>query len=270
MNHAIRALIVDDEELGRKNLQFAIEEHSNWLIAAQASSVANARLALATHSIDVIFLDIQMPRETGLQLARELSEQATPPLIIFVTAFNEHAIEAFELHALDYLLKPLNDRRLAQALERAESMLGLQQQANYAKSLRHYLEDEQDKERTIQKYWQQVGVRSIGKIETVMLDDVLWIEAQGNYMQLHTGTRQILYRASMARLEKHLDPSMFLRIHRSTIVRIDQILRIQIADDNHYKMTLRCGDQVLISERYIAVVKDVLAHHFSSEAPIKR
>jgi two-component system LytT family response regulator len=261
MNQTIRALIVDDEELGRKNLQCAIEDHSNWIIAAEATSVANARLILTTQNIDVIFLDIQMPRETGLQLARELSEQNLPPLIIFVTAFNEHAIEAFELHALDYLLKPLNDTRLAHALERAESMLALQQQANYGMALRHYVEDENSKKHTTQEYWQQVSVRSIGKIETISLTDVFWIEAQGNYMQLHTDKRQVLYRASMARLEKHLDPSIFLRIHRSTIVRKDQITSIYATVDNHYKMLLRSGDQVLISERYIAAVKEVLAQH---------
>lgn len=256
-----RALIVDDEALGRQNLQSAIEEHANWVIATQASSAANARLALASKNIDVIFLDIQMPRETGLELARELSEQARPPLIIFVTAFNEHAIEAFELHALDYLLKPLNDTRLAHALERAERMLALQQQANYSNALRHYVEDENSKTCATQKYWQQVSVRSIGKIETVLLDDVLWIEAQGNYMQLHTGTRQILYRASMAALERHLDPSIFLRIHRSTIIRKDQIASIHTGADNNYKMLLRCGDQLVISERYIAAVKETLSQH---------
>ena len=261
MNQPIRALIVDDEVLGRKNLQCAIEAHRNWIIAAEAASVANARLALGTQHIDVIFLDIQMPRETGLQLARELSELSSPPLIIFVTAFNEHAIDAFELHALDYLLKPLNDSRLAHALERAESMLALRQQANYGKALRRYVADENNKEQTIQEYWQQVSIRSIGKIETVSLADVHWIEAQGNYMQLHTATRQILYRASMARLEQHLDPSMFLRIHRSTIIRKDQIARIYATADSHYKMVLRCGDEVLISERYIAAVKEVLARH---------
>lgn len=258
MNQTIRALIVDDEALGRKNLLCAIESHRNWSIAGQASSVANARLALSQQNIDVIFLDIQMPRETGLQLAQELSEQTTPPLIIFVTAFNEHAIEAFELHALDYLLKPLSDTRLAHALERAESMLALQQQANYGKALRQYIEVENDKAHTIQKYWRQVSIRSIGKIETVLLADVLWIEAQGNYMQLHTNTRQILYRASMISLEKHLDPSIFLRIHRSTIVRKDQIASIHVTTDNNYQMKLRCGDQVLISERYITAVKTVL------------
>lgn len=261
MNQTIRALIVDDEELGRKNLQCAIEDYGNWIIAAEATSVANARLILATQNIDVIFLDIQMPRETGLQLARELSEQSLPPLIIFVTAFNEHAIEAFELHALDYLLKPLNDTRLTHALERAESMLTLQQQANYGKALKRYVEDENNKEHTTQEYWQQVSIRSIGKIETVSLADVLWIEAQGNYMQLHTSTRQILYRASMARLEQHLDPSLFLRVHRSTIIRKDQIASIYATTDNSYKMLLRCGDQVLISERYIAAVKEALAQH---------
>lgn len=261
MSTTIRALIVDDEELGRKNLQYAIEEHKNWMIAAQASSVASARLILATQDIDVIFLDIQMPRESGLQLAQELCHQAEPPLIIFVTAFNEHAIEAFELHALDYLLKPLNDTRLAHALERAASMLALKQQANYGKALRQYVEEGDNSGKGAQKYWQQVSVRSVGKIETVSLNDVLWIEAQGNYMQLHTETRAILYRASMARLEQHLDPAIFLRIHRSTIIRKDQIVSIHVAADNNYRMILRCSDQVLISERYIAAVKEVLAQH---------
>jgi len=123
------------------------------------------------------------------------------------------------------------------------------------------VKDENNKQLATPDYWQQVSVRSIGKIETVALTEVLWIEAQGNYMQLHTSTRAILYRASMARLEQHLDPSIFLRIHRSTIIRKDQIASIYATADNSYKMLLHCGDQVLISERYIAVVKGVLAHH---------
>ncbi len=257
MSQVIHALIVDDEELSRKNLQCAIEECSEWIIGAQASSVATARQILAEKSIDVVFLDIQMPRESGLELARELSQQAAPPLIIFVTAFNEHAIEAFELHALDYLLKPLNDDRLKQALTRAERLLELQQQATYAESLRRYVHEEQEDK--AKEYWQQVCVRSVGKIETVGLAQVNWIEAQGNYMQLHTQQRSILYRASMSRLEQHLDPQVFIRIHRSTIVRIDQIAKIQIAADNNYQMTLHCGDQVMISERYVTAVKQVLA-----------
>jgi DNA-binding LytR/AlgR family response regulator len=259
MSKTIHALIVDDEELGRKNLQCAIEEHSNWTITGQASSVACARLELAAKDVDVVFLDIQMPRETGLQLALELSEKAIPPLIIFVTAFNEHAIEAFDLHALDYLLKPLDDMRLTLALKRAEIMLALKQQANYGKALRHYIDTESNHSRDSQKYWQQVSVRSIGKIETISLADVLWIEAQGNYMQLHTSSRAILYRASMASLEKHLDPNDFLRIHRSTIVRKNQISSIQVTADNSYKMLLQCDKVLPVSERYTARVKAALS-----------
>jgi two-component system LytT family response regulator len=257
MSPHIKALIIDDEALSRQNLQYALKQHSHWQIIAQLGNVASARDVLATNQIDVIFLDIRMPRESGLQLARELAQQSRPPLIIFVTAFNEHAIEAFELHALDYLLKPINDTRLAQTLERAESMLALQQQANYGNALRHYLKDEEEKTLARPEYWRQVSVRSIGKIETVALADVLWIEAQGNYMQLHTNTRAILYRASMTRLEQHLDPQHFLRIHRSTIVRIDQILSIQLATENNYLMNLRCGDQLQISERHLSAVKEL-------------
>ncbi|MFZ6686662.1 LytR/AlgR family response regulator transcription factor [Undibacterium sp. SXout11W] len=255
--NAIRTLIVDDEELGRKNLYYALGEHADWHVVAQASNVANARLVLATEEIDVIFLDIQMPRESGLDLARELASKEKPPLIIFITAFNEHAIEAFDLHALDYLLKPLDDHRLQLALERASTMLQLKQQATYAKSLRAYANSEAVlTTKQTNDYWQFISVRSIGSIERIALEDVFWIEAQGNYMQLHLKDKKTLYRASMSLLEKHLDPAIFLRIHRSTIIRKDQIIKMQVMPDNSYKMALRCGNQVLVSERYISAVKN--------------
>ncbi|MBY0573929.1 MAG: LytTR family DNA-binding domain-containing protein [Undibacterium sp.] len=259
MDSLIRALIVDDEELGRKNLFLALSDYANWQVVAQASSVATARSVMATLGVDVIFLDIQMPRETGLALARELASGEKMPLVIFVTAYNEHAVEAFELHALDYLLKPLDDKRLARALERAEAMLALRQQANYAIALRAYVQDE-GRLTTNQhrEYWQQVSVRAIGRIETILLSEVFWIEAQGNYMQLHLGQRQILYRAPMNQLEKKLDPQIFLRIHRSTIVRIDQIQSLCAVKTGGYDLQLRCGDRLNVSEKYYAKVKEVI------------
>lgn len=266
MTTPIRAMIVDDEEPGRINLRYALAEHANWQVVAECASVAAARIQLSTQTIDVIFLDVQMPRETGLALARDLSLQAEPPLIIFVTAFNEHAIEAFELHALDYLLKPLDDQRLANALERAQAMLTLRQQANYGKAMRNFIEDEDEKnkapnEHEPPRYWQQVSVRSVGKIECIQLSDILWIEAQGNYMQLHLATRNVLYRASISQLEKHLDPAHFLRIHRSTLVRKEQIITMRAMPDNSYQLQLRCGDEVTVSERYYSATKTALDKH---------
>src|SRR5471032_295560 len=112
-------IIVDDESPGRANLRLAMGSHPDWQLLAECDSAAAARNVLATSSVDAIFLDIQMPRETGLAMARELSRLPAPPLIIFVTAFNTYAVDAFEVHALDYLLKPIDDRRLAQTVERS-------------------------------------------------------------------------------------------------------------------------------------------------------
>lgn len=124
-------LIVDDEAPSRSNLRLALQAWPQWRLLAECDSTAAARRALAQTPADVIFLDIQMPRESGLQLARELSQLAAPPLIIFVTAYNQHAVDVFEVHALDYLLKPIDDHRLAQAIERANAMLGLRQHQAY-------------------------------------------------------------------------------------------------------------------------------------------
>ena len=260
MNAMIRTLIVDDEELGRKNLFLALSDYPNWQVVAQVASVDIARGVLATQDIDVLFLDIQMPRETGLVLAHELATGEKTPLVIFVTAYNEHAVEAFELHALDYLLKPLDDKRLARALERVETMLKLRQQANYAIALRAYVTDEEIKAKNLtREYWQQVSVRSIGKIESILLAEVFWIEAQGNYMQLHLEHRQVLYRASMNQLEKRIDPKDFLRIHRSTIVRIDQIQSLCALNSGAYELQLRCGDSLSVSEKHTSKVKEVLS-----------
>jgi two-component system LytT family response regulator len=255
----ISALIVDDEEPGRINLRYALAQHSTWKIAAECANVAHARQALAHEAIDVVFLDIQMPGESGLKLAQELCAYDEPPLVIFVTAYHAHAIEAFELHALDYLLKPFDDQRLKLALERAELMLELQQRAPYGRALRHYLESKQQMEAgnssgtpaNKPSFWQQLTVRSVGKVEWIRLEDVAWISAAGNYVELHSGGRTILHRLPLSKLEEHLDPQTFLRVHRSAIVRVDQIAALAVLGDGNYTLRLRCGDELAVSERYV-------------------
>ena len=121
---AIQYIIVDDELPGRVNLRLTMGDYPDWVLAGECDGVESARAALASGKVDVVFLDIQMPRQSGLLLAREMSCLNEPPLIIFVTAYSEHALDAFEVHALDYLLKPVSDARLAQAVERATAMLG--------------------------------------------------------------------------------------------------------------------------------------------------
>src|SRR6476661_8119011 len=136
----VRYLIVDDEAPSRANLRLALAAHPDWLLVAECDGAAAARAMLAAQDVDVIFLDIQMPVESGLVLAREVSRLHEPPLIVFATAYSEHAVDAFEVHALDYLLKPVNDARLAQTVERIGAMLGKRQREAYGAALRDYVD----------------------------------------------------------------------------------------------------------------------------------
>jgi len=260
MDACIRALVVDDEEPGRINLRYALAAYPRWQIVAECAGAAQARAALAATAVDVVFLDIRMPRESGLDLAREMvhkpAQGEEPPLIVFVTAYNAHAVEAFEMHALDYLLKPLDDARLAQAVERAERMLTLQQRAPYGAALRAWFDAGRAPEAS--PYWQQLSVRSIGRIETVRLEDVAWIGAAGNYVELHTGGRVILHRIPMSRLAEHLDPARFLRVHRGAFLRTDLLAGLEVIGDGSYEATLRNGERVPVSERYVQAVRDVM------------
>jgi len=252
----IRALIVDDEEPGRINLRYALAAHGGWQVAGECGSVAAARAALAVSNIEVVFLDIQMPRESGLELARSLCVRAEPPLVIFVTAFNAYAVEAFEVHALDYLLKPFTDQRLAQALLRAEQLLAANQRGAYGRALGAYVHAaEQAKTGAQARYWQQLTVRSVGKIECIRLDEVFWIGAAGNYVELHTANRTIMHRLPLNTLEAHLDPQAFVRVHRGALVRADQFFRLAVISDGKYLLSLRCGEEVAVSERHVQAVR---------------
>lgn len=246
----IRYAIVDDEEPGRTNLRLAMEAHPGWRLAFEADSAARARDALASNRIDLLFLDIQMPRESGLLLARELGQLAEPPLVVFVTAHSVHAVEAFEVHALDYLLKPLDDARLAHAVERAGLLLAGRQRGAYGQALRAYAAGP--------AYLEQISVRSVGRIDQVQVADILWLEAQGNYVALHTAEGSPLHRVALSRLEGHLDPGQFVRVHRGVIVRRAQAVGLRVVADGSYLLRLRCGVEVPVSERYVGAVRELL------------
>ncbi len=253
----MRVLIVDDEEPGRVKLRYLLATHPQWHIAGECGSAAQARAVLAQAEVDLILLDIHMPRESGLDLARALCTQAEPPLMVFVTAYDHYAVDAFDVHALDYLLKPVTAARLAQALDRAGAMLALRQRGPYGQAVRNCL---QAAERLAAgqppDYLQQLTVRSVGKVEWVRLKDVLWIGAANNYVELHTGSRCILHRQTLQQLEGGLDPALFLRVHRSTIVRIDQIAALTVTGDGSYRLALRCGADVDVSERHVQAVRE--------------
>jgi two-component system LytT family response regulator len=246
----VRYLIVDDEPPGRANLRLALGAHPDWGLVAECDGTAAARAVLAAQEVDVIFLDIQMPAESGLVLAREISRLRAPPLIVFVTAYSEHAIDAFEVHALDYLLKPLSDARLAQTVERIGAMLGQRQREAYGAALRDYVDAGARLER--------INVRSVGRIEQILVSDILWIESAGNYVELHLAERTVLHRITLNRIETLLAPADFLRVHRSAIVRRSEIARLDTVGDGSYRLTLRCGATVGVSERYLGALKSAM------------
>lgn len=259
LNRPIRALVVDDEAPGRRNLCLALEAYPHWTVVAEAASAMAADSALQQHpDVDVVFLDIRMPQRSGLLLARDLARRERAPWIVFVTAFNEHAVEAFELHALDYLLKPFSDRRLGQTIARIEQMLAQQQGPAYRLALRGFVQDQDTAAQATPSYWQQVSIRSVGKIETVKLAEVSRIEAQGNYAELHLAERRLLFRASMQQLEQHLDPRQFIRIHRGTIIRADQVEALE-SSASGYLVRVRGGEKLAVSERYVKALKTLMS-----------
>jgi two-component system LytT family response regulator len=256
---SIRYLIVDDEAPSRTNLRLAMDAHPGWALAGECASAAAARAWLAGQDadvqLDVIFLDVQMPVESGVQLARDISRLPQPPLIVFVTAYSEHAIDAFEVHALDYLLKPVGDARLAQALERCTAMLRQRQREAYGAAVRDFTDADAG---TQAAYLKRVNVRSVGRIEQVCVEDILWIEAAGNYVELHLTARTVLHRITLNRLEALLDPAHFLRVHRGAIVRRGQIGTLETVGDGCYRLRLRCGGTVAVSERHLPVLRAAL------------
>lgn len=258
MNSPWNALIVDDEALARRNLELALAEHRAWRCVGSCASAAEARVALQQQSVDLLLLDIQMPRQNGLSLAAELVREPKPPLIVFVTAYDEHALAAFDVYALDYLLKPFDDARFAAMLQRADQWLCLQQASLYTQSLNGFLDD-QSRRQTGQApaALQHITVRSVGQIERIDIGDVDWIGAAGNYVELHLGTRCVLHRSTLAALEERLPPGEFLRVHRTTLVRRRLISALAVTGDSTYALTLKTGQTLPVSERCVKAVREL-------------
>lgn len=255
------ALIVDDEGLARSNLQLALAEHPQWACIGACASAAQARAVLAAQPVDLVLLDIRMPRENGLVFAAELARQPRPPLIAFVTAYDEHAIAAFEVFAVDYLLKPFDDARLAAMLSRAAQMLRLKQSAALADSVQNLARDQAARAQgDAFPALTEIVVRSIGHLERVAVTDVRWLDAAGNYVSLHLDGRTVLHRSTLSALAGRLPAADFIRVHRTALVRPDLIVRLRVTGDGTYAVDLRCGDTVPVSERYVAAVRALFDH----------
>jgi two-component system LytT family response regulator len=246
MGETIRVFLVDDEPLSRGKLRRLLAEEEGIEIVGEASSADEARAALERQRPDLLFLDIQMPGQDGFQLLESLPLE-TRPAVIFVTAYDQHAVRAFEVHALDYLLKPFDRERLRLALERAREAVARRPDAGAAdeqlKSMLQELRGEQP-------FLTRFVVRSVGRIVFVRAQDVDWIEAAGNYVRLRIGKESHLLRETMSALETRLDPKVFARIHRSTIVNVDRIRELNHIFHGDYSVLLKDGTRLTLSRGY--------------------
>lgn len=253
----IRCLIVDDEAAARDNLRQALAPFADWHVEAVCHDAADAREALSRARVDAVFLDIQMPGKSGIAFAAELAAAEIPPVIIFVTAHSGHALSAFDVHALDYLLKPFNDTRLAQALDRATDLIRLKRPREYAFALRGFVGAQKGPAAgpaTLTHF----TVRSVGMIESIPVSEVRWIVASGNYAELHLDARKVLHRATLRALEQHLDPADFMRIHRSVLVRRRLMRALTVEGDGVYLLHLDDGNALPVSERHAQAVREHL------------
>jgi two-component system, LytTR family, response regulator len=220
-----RVVIVDDEPLAREGIRLLLGDDPELEITAECANGAEAVATVRLHQPDLVFLDVQMPEMGGFEALAALGAEL-PPAVIFVTAFDRYALRAFEVHALDYLLKPFTDDRFFDAVARAKQQLGLAQVSELSTKLRSLLESQAPAPPPA-GFLSRLAVRDVGRVVFLDVAEVDWIEAADYYVQLHVGSQSYLHRETMNRIEQQLDPARFLRIHRSAIVNRDRVKELR-------------------------------------------
>ena len=225
----IRTVIVDDEPLARSNLSVLLRLDREIEIVSECESGAEAVAVIRNAKPDLVFLDVQMPECDGFDVL-ELLGNDLPPAVVFVTAYDQYALQAFEAGALDYILKPFDNDRFERALVRAK------QRIPRSKDLPRKLD--------------RLAIKSVGQVLFVKISEIDWIEAADYYACLHVGAKTHLLRRSMSELEQELDPVVFSRIHRSTIVNLDRVRGLKLGEDGEYEVLLEDGVRLRLSQRY--------------------
>jgi two-component system, LytTR family, response regulator len=253
----LRTLIVDDEPLARERVRMMLGMHDDVAVIGEVGDGRQAIDAIRQHRPDLVFLDVQMPGVDGFGVLRDLEGEIMPH-VVFVTAYDQYALRAFEVHALDYVLKPFNADRFSQALQRARAAIARRDEGegtvdkDRLRSLVASLTAEQREK-------QRIVVKSSGRVFFVKVDDIDWIEAEGNYVRLHMGPQSHLLRETMKGMESVLDESQFIRIHRSTIVNADRIRELQPLFHGEYAVILRDGTRLVASRGPDNRLKKLLA-----------
>ena len=258
----LRILIVDDEVLARRGLKHRLNQVADAEVVAEARNGREALKAIRELKPDLVFLDIQMPGIGGFEVVAELQDEDMPA-IVFVTAFDEYAIKAFDANAIDYLLKPIEDSRLHEAINRVREILSQKQAVKHKKSLLRLVSQitgenvasmkeisTKGVHKMTKKEISKLAIKDGGHITWVPQDQIEWIDAAGDYMCVHASGKTHIMRKTMKELEAELDPSLLQRIHRSTIVNINRVIEMQSHINGEYFLTLEGGHTIKLSRTY--------------------
>jgi two-component system, LytTR family, response regulator len=266
----IRAVIVDDEPLARRGIRARLERIGGYTVVAECASGREAIAAIREYAPNVVFLDVQMPGIDGFGVVDEIGADQMP-VVIFVTAYDTHALRAFEAHAFDYLLKPIDDDRFASTVDRARRRVVEREESGVARRLAALMHDLRPALEAAERGGprpatpeapappgNRIVVRDRDRVIFIDVADIDWIGADGDYVRIHTAGKSRLVRDTMAAMEQRLDPTAFVRIHRSTIVNASRIRELRPYSSREYAVVLRDGTRLRLSRRY----RDRLRNHF--------
>jgi two-component system LytT family response regulator len=241
----IRVLVVDDEPLAREKIRGMAAHDPDIRVVGECSNGAEAVEAIQSMRPDLVLLDVQMPEVGGFAVLEALKDEWLPP-IIFITAYDHYAVRAFEVHALDYLLKPFDRERFQTAIERAKRQIRRDNGSHLDARILQLLEQISEQPR----YSERLVVKNGGRVFFLNTDEIDWIEAEGNYVSIHAGKKSYLLRETISGLESQLDPKGFVRIHRSAIVRLNCVKELQPWSHGEYHVILQDGTRLTLSRSY--------------------
>lgn len=253
----IRTIVADDEPLARERLVTLLEAEPDIDLVAQCPDGTKTVAAIQHLAPDLLFLDVQMPGADGFQVVKTVRPDRMP-IVIFVTAYDKYALRAFDVHALDYLLKPFDRERFQKALQRARDQVERQQTGDLGRRLLALVQDLKPDPQRLDR----LVVKSGGRVFFLRTDEISWIEAAGNYVRLHLAGESHLFRETMNALEAKLDPNRFFRIHRSRIVNIERIQELQPWFNGEYAVILRDGTRLTLSRGYREKLQERLGRSF--------
>jgi len=259
-------LVADDEPLARRGVTLRLQSHEDFVVIGECSNGGEAIDFINRHNPDLVFLDIQMPVMTGIDVARSLAEYSHP-FIIFLTAFDEYLMQAFEVHAIDYLLKPVDEGRFEATLSHARRVLRTRVPSDYNRQLTSLLSAEKN---APSEGLREFAIRIGRQVHLLPIEDVDWIEAYGDYVKIHVGATAHLIRESLNNVEERLAPGAFLRIHRSAIVRLNRIATLSSLPNRDCSVTLENGTSLRVSRTYSNHLRRLLRKRPGSQSSRSR